>query len=364
VRILTVNPGSSSFKAHLVDGDDVVAAADCEPDGADLAKFVAGHPAPAAIACRIVHGGPDLVEPVIFDPSVRALLEQVVGLAPLHNPAALRALDVLAGVLPGVPVVACFDTAFHRTIPDAARRWALPAAWAELGIRRYGFHGFAHRWASRRAALLLDRPLAELRLVTCHLGAGASLCAIAAGASVDTTMGFTPADGLVMASRAGAIDPGAVAYAVDLLGLSGAEAARALEHDGGLLAMTGSSDMRWVEAEAVRGSTLASEALAVYDHQFCRHLGAMVAVLGGIDGIVFSGGVGEGSPRTRAAACVGLAFIGLRLDAAANAALGPGGPDRVISEPDSAVVAAVVHAREELELAAAARQVLAIADPG
>lgn len=366
MRVLTVNPGSSSVKVHLVAGDDSVLAGFDVPIDAErggdtfndlLRRVIDDHGRPDAAACRVVHGGPSLTESVLVDQGVRSHVEAATVLAPLHNPVVLRALDLLGVTLPDVPTVACFDTAFHRTMPNAAARWALPPAWSDLGIRRRGFHGFAHRWAARRAAELLGAPVADLRLVTCHLGSGASLCAIAGGRSVDTTMGFTPTDGLVMASRAGAVDPGAVAYAIATLGLGAEDAHRALERDAGLYALTGSRDMRTVEQRAADGSTVDQEALAIHDHQLRRQLGAMVAVLGGVDAVVFSGGVGEGSARIRAVACETLAFAGLEIDPTRNRDHQPS-HDGIFSGPASAIAAVVVAAREELELAREARRVV------
>lgn len=366
MRVLTVNPGSSSLKLRLLDDDKLVASSSAPPSDGDDAvdAFVEQHGMPDAMACRIVHGGPRFRSPVVVDDDVEAALESTAKLAPLHNPPALALLHALRVRLPDVPVVACFDTSFHATLPEAAARWALPRKWTDLGVRRYGFHGLAHAWNARRVAELLDRPVDKLRLVSCHLGSGASLCAVDGGHSIDTTMGLTPADGLVMATRGGAIDPGAVTYVIDRLGLEAADAGRLLETEAGLLGLAGNRDQRAVEAAAASGDADAALALAVHDHQLRRHLGAMVAVLGGVDGVVFSGGVGEGSPRTRAAACSGFAFAGIDLDPIRNASCTGAEPvDALLTAPDAAVAVAVVHAREDLEMVRDTRAALARKPP-
>ena len=219
-----------------------------------------------------------------------------------------------------MPAVACFDTTFHATLPPAAATYAVPRGWRdEWGLRRYGFHGLSHAYASRRAAELLDLPLGDLRTVVCHLGAGASLCAVQGGRSVDTTMGFTPLDGLVMATRAGSIDPGAVLWLVEHGGLSPAEVAHALEHESGLLGLAGSGDMRDVLERAGAGDPEAILARDVYLHHLRAGIAAMAAALGGLDVLVFTGGVGERAPFVRAAAAEGLGFLGVAVEPDANA---------------------------------------------
>ena len=252
-RILTVNAGSSSLKLHVLDADDrVICSRDAGFDGDEGALreelegiLAAGGPVDAA-GHRVVHGGPDFTGPAALDPSVEDELDRLADLAPLHNPPAVAAMRALEALRPGLPTVACFDTAFHATMPAAASTYAIPAAWAQRWpLRRYGFHGLSHSYASRRAAALLDRPRAELRLVTAHLGAGASLAAVQGGRSVETTMGFTPLEGLVMATRSGSVDPGLLLWVQRHGGFDAEQMERALEREAGLLALSGrSGDMR------------------------------------------------------------------------------------------------------------------------
>jgi acetate kinase len=307
--------------------------------GADaLRAFAAGAPPVAAAAHRFVHGGPDLREPVAIDTAVAAKLSELAELAPLQTHAALACLRALEAARPDLRQVACFDTAFHASLPAAAATYAVPRDWTErLGVRRYGFHGLSHAYASRRAAELTGRSPAELRVVTCHLGAGASLAAVAGGRSVDTTMGMTPNDGIVMATRSGAVDPSALLWVVERTGMPAEEARAAIEHEGGLLALAGTADMREVLAEAERGEPRAVLARDVYVHRLRAGVAAMAAAMGGLDALVFTGGVGENSAEIRDRACEGLAFLGI----------------------GSSVEVLVIPAREELELAAEARRLVA-----
>jgi acetate kinase len=262
-------------------------------------------------------------------------------------------------VLPDVPHVACFDTAFHATIPPAAATYALPRAWRERWpLRRFGFHGLSHAYAARRAAHLLGRPPAALRLVTAHLGAGASLAAIRDGRSVDTTMGFTPLEGLVMATRSGSVDPGLVLWIQQEGGLPVGEIAAGLEHESGLLGLAGSADMRDVLKAAEAGERDALLARDVYLHRLRAEIAAMAAALGGLDALVFTGGVGENSPMIRELAVEGLGFLGVSIDPDRNDARGAG--DRFASQSGSAAGVLVVESREDLEIARLARAVVAV----
>jgi acetate kinase len=291
----------------------------------------------------------------LIDRSVDARLRALVDLAPLHQPKSLAALDAVNALRPRLPAVACFDTAFHATIPDAAATYAIPAEWRKRwSLRRYGFHGLSHAYASRRAAALLGRRLEDLRMVTCHLGAGASLAAVQGGYSVDTTMGFTPLDGLVMATRSGSIDPGLVLWLEQHVGTPPAELAAALEHRSGLLGLARTADMREVLAGAAAGRPDAVLALAVYEHRLRAGIAAMTAALGGLQVLVFTGGVGERAPDVREHAADGLAFLGVEVDRARNRAQG----DRDISTDRANVRTLVVEAREDLEIAHQVRQVL------
>ena len=337
MRVLVVNAGSSSLKLRLLgDGDELLAA---PADVAELAGIE-----PDAVGHRIVHGGIRFRDPVRIDGGVVAELRALVDLAPLHQPKSLDALDAVSAALPGVPAVACFDTAFHATLPDAARTYALPREWRERwGLRRYGFHGLSHAYASRRAHEMIG----ARRVVTCHLGAGASLCAVLDGRSVDTTMGFTPLEGLVMATRSGSVDPGMLLWLLERERLTEPEMAEALEHESGLLALARTADMREL---LERDDAEASLALGVYLHRLRAGIAAMAAALGGIDALVFTGGVGENAQAVRSGAVEGLGFLGVAVDPAANEAargdvqIG----DRVL----------VVEAREDLEIVRQVRAVL------
>ena len=260
MRVLVVNAGSSSLKLRLLDDrDQVVQSADLpalDPgvNDRDLTRTLREWPAPDATGHRIVHGGTRFTGPVLVDKAVEKALRDLTDLAPLHQPKSLAAYDAVRGLLPGVAAVACFDTAFHASLPAAAATYAVPREWQQrYGVRRYGFHGLSHAYCSRRAAELLGRQPAGLRLVTCHLGAGASLAAVVNGRSVNTTMGFTPLEGLVMATRSGTVDPGLVLWLEQHEDLAPNAVADALEHRSGLLALAGAADMREVQAGAAAG---------------------------------------------------------------------------------------------------------------
>ena len=346
MRVLVVNAGSSSLKLRLLGADDeLLGARDLAPHddvGAALDELAeadaAGH--------RIVHGGERFSSPAVIDDEVAAALQELTALAPLHQPKSLAALAAVRQARPGLPEVACFDSAFHAGIPAAAATYALPAAWRERWpLRRYGFHGLSHAWASRRAG--------PGRVVTCHLGAGASLAAVRDGQCVDTPMGFTPLEGLVMATRSGSVDPGLLLWLLEHSGMAERELAEALEHESGLLGLAGSADMREVLAAAERAEPGAVLARDVYVHRLRAGIGAMAAALGGLDALVFTGGVGERSPEIRSRAAAGLAFLGLRIDPERSTA---GAED--ITAPGAAARTLVVESREDLEIARGVRAAL------
>jgi len=364
VRVLVVNAGSSSLKLGLI-GDDQATLAERElaapkatVDAAELDHALAGDLGQAdAVGHRIVHGGEQFRDAVLVDAEVEGKLRDLVALAPLHQPKSLAALDAVSRALPGVPAVACFDTAFHATLPPAAYTYALPAGWRERwGVRRFGFHGLSHAWIARRAPELLGRDAADLRIVSCHLGAGASLCAIAGGRSVDTTMGFTPLEGLVMATRSGSVDPGLLLWLMEQTGMKELELARALEHESGLEGLAGTADMREVIARAGAHDRSAQLGLDVYVHRLRAGIGAMAAALGGIDGLAFTGGVGERSAEVRASTAAGLSFLGVEVDDLLN---GAADGDAEITASRAHTRTLVIRAREDLEIANQVRTVLA-----
>jgi acetate kinase len=348
LAVLVVNAGSSSLKLRLVGADDeLLGARDLAP-GDEVGAALGELGDPDAVGHRIVHGGEQFSAPVVIDDAVAAALGELTVLAPLHQPKSLAALTAVRCARPGLPQVACFDTAFHAGIPAAAATYALPAAWRERWpLRRYGFHGLSHAWAAGRAG--------NGRVVTCHLGAGASLAAVHDGHCFDTTMGFTPLEGLVMATRSGSVDPGLLLWLLEQTAMSERELAEALEHESGLRGLAGTPDMREVIAGAARGEQAATLARDVYLHRLRAGIAAMAAALGGLDTLVFTGGVGERAPEVRSRAAAGLAFLGVALDEAANAAATG---DAEIGARGAAARTLVVESREDLEIARAVRSVL------
>jgi acetate kinase len=322
MRVLTVNADSSSLKLSLVqDGRSLRSY-----DGLDAAV---ADDAPDAIGHRVVHGG-HRSAPELIDDTVRAELDALTELAPLHQPAALRAIDRTRVAWPGLPQVACFDTAFHTTIPPAAATYALPARLRELGVRAYGFHGLSHAWAAARAA---ERVPGARRVLVAHLGAGASLCAVLDGRSVDTTMGFTPLDGLVMATRCGALDPGAVTW---LAAHISEDLTTVLERESGLLGLCGTADMREVITRASHGESDAQLALEVWWHRLVQLCGSMISTMGGLDVLVLTGGIGEHSHEVRIGLIDRLGWLGV----------------------GTTIPLLVVAAREDLQIAAETSQLL------
>lgn len=358
-RVLVLNAGSSSLKFEVV-----VLGAD-ERSGGVVERIgepggVAGHTeavrrvladlgsAPEAVGHRIVHGGTRFSQPTLVDDAVEAAIEGLADLAPLHNPPGLAGIRAARAVLPDVPHVAVFDTAFHATLPDHAATYAIDRAVAEqYGIRRYGFHGTSFRSVSRAAARLLDRPLDELRMIVLHLGNGASACAIDGGRSIDTSMGLTPLEGLVMGTRSGDVDPGVLLH-LARLGRSVDEIDALLNRRSGLAGLAGSNDLRDVAAAAERGEPDAVLAVEVLLHRLRKYLGAYAAELGGVDAVVFTAGIGENAGWLRARALERLGFLGIRVDPQLNAT---GSGPRRISPDDAPVAVLVVPTDEELEIA-------------
>jgi acetate kinase len=387
--VLVVNAGSSSLKLSLLDPAGTVTASgeldrwDGSAGAAGLREFLAGHtgqtgqPGIIAAGHRVVHGGRRFTAPTVIDDQVVAGLAGLTDLAPLHQPRAIAGIEAARAALPGIPHVACLDTAFHAGLPAAAASYALPAGWtARFGLRRYGFHGLSHAHATRRAAELLAGPASAappaLRIVSCHLGAGSSLAAVSGGQSVDTTMGFTPLEGLVMATRSGSVDPGLLIWLLQHGGLTVADLADKLEHSSGLSGLagltdtagqpTGSGDLRDIRQAAAAGDPRARLALDVHTHRLRREIAAMAAALDGLDALVFTGGIGEHQPETRAEAAAGLGFLGVAIDQPRNNAV-RGGADADISAPGAHVRTLVVATREDLEIARQVRAALGGADP-
>jgi acetate kinase len=362
MRVLVLNAGSSSLKLSLVDEDDTVVtsrefeAGEGRLDEAQLANAIHDMQGIEAVGHRVVHGGPRYTRSVRIDADVIRYLVTITDLAPLHLPASLAAIASARELLPRTPGVACLDTAFHSRMPSSASTYAIPSDWRlRHGIRRYGFHGFSHAYAARRAAEMLDRSPHDLRVVTCHLGAGASLAAVRGGRSVDTTMGFTPLEGLVMATRSGTVDPGALLYLQRHAGLTEPELTEALDRSGGLMALAGTPDMREVLSRIASGDDDAELAFDVYIHRLRALIASMAAAMNGLDALVFTGGVGENAAQVRSAAVAGLRFLGLEIGPTLNLSLGP---DNDISAPGAAVPTLVIKAREDVEVAREVRKVL------
>jgi len=357
--VLVLNTGSSSIKYEVIDtrtrerkasglverangGDAVTKALAAEPALSDAALTAVGH--------RVVHGGTRFSAPVVIDDAVLAALRDLIPLAPLHIPANLAGIEVARDAFPNVPQVAVFDTAFHGSLPQHAYTYAVPRAWREqFGVRRYGFHGISYQYVSRRAAALLGRDPAAANLIVLHLGNGASACAIEAGRSVETSMGLTPLEGLVMGTRSGDVDPALAAYLAQVAGLDAAAVDAALNRESGLLALTGSNDLRDVWSAVERGDAHARLGIDVYCHRIRKYVGAYYAVLGRVDAVVFTAGVGEHDPGVRAGALAGLERLGIALDPARNTAEATG--ERFVSADGAEVPVLVIPTDEETEIA-------------
>ncbi len=300
---------------------------------------------------RVVHGGADYSQPARVDTAVKTAIRDLCDLAPAHNPINLAGIEAIEDLLGDIPQLAVFDTAFHQQMPTAARAYPLPYEWYERGIRRYGFHGISHGYCAERAAQVLGWPLDSLRLITCHLGNGCSLAAIRDGRSIDTTMGFTPLEGLMMGSRSGSLDPAIALYLQRAHGFTPEQVDRLLNKDSGLKGIAGGTgDLRAVLAAREQGDERAQLAFEMYVHSLRRGIGAMFGVLGGLDVLVFAGGIGENSPPVRAAVCAGLAGLGLSLDTAANQ---DRPRDRDIATAASAVRVLVIATAEDWAIAQA-----------
>ena len=376
VNILAINPGSSSLKFGLYAFDEAPTN-DCHPEppkDTKCRRTVEGPPphVPHAIAtgsmdveanqmgnavhdalksvsgseihaagCRVVHGGDTFLAPVLVDDEVLAKIAQLADLAPLHNPIAVTAITALRTALPGVPIVAVFDTAFHQTLPPVARHYAVPD---DLNIRRFGFHGISYAWVSHRLTAHIPPPK---RAIICHLGNGASVCALADGVSIDTSMGLTPMEGLVMGTRSGDIDPGAILYLLRG-GKSAAEVDDLLNHKSGLAALSGgTSDMKKIVDAAANGDARAALALDLFSYRVSKYIGSYAATLGGLDCLAFTAGIGEHAPVVRERICANLAFLGIEIDESLNRT--QQSDERLISR--GSVPVFVIPTNEEFQIA-------------
>jgi acetate kinase len=367
--ILAVNAGSSSLKIGVFDRETFIRSSGGAVDWHSEQTGVSDHTSAleqllggldlstvAAVGHRVVQGGTRFREAVQIDDTVINAIDELTVLAPLHNRAALDGISAIGRLLPGVSQVAAFDTAFHATLPPVAYHYAVPWRWYEQwGVRRLGFHGLSHAYCSSRVAELLDLPR-ELRLVSCHLGQGCSVTAVLDGQSVATTMGFTPMDGLMMGTRSGAIDPGIVTHLIERRGMTAAQIESALNHDSGLLGVSGvSGDMREVLAERARGNERADLAFDLFVARLRDAVLTMAAAMNGIDAILFTGGIGEHSSEVRAAVCGQLGWIGVGIDDRLN---DEATPDCEISADRSTVRVFVIRTQEELMVARETRRVL------
>jgi acetate kinase len=366
-RVLVVNTGSATLKATVLDLPDIASrfetTVDWRADATDAERrqtletvLRAGEDAgitPASIEAvghRVVHGGERFVEPVVVDEAILVALDGLAALAPLHEPVAVAAIRAARARLADVPHVAAFDTAFHAGLPPAARRYPVPDAWEEQhGIRRYGFHGLSVAWSVGRAAALLRRPVEDLRLIVAHLGGGCSVTAVEAGRSVDTSMGLTPLEGLMMATRAGSIDPGIVFHLLRA-GSDPGDIERELDHRSGLLAVAGTADMRSVLAAAASGDERAHLALELFTRRAAAGIAAAAPTLASLDAVVFTGGIGEHATSVRAMICERLRLLGVPAvgDVASEAG------DRILARDPGGTAVLRVHAREDVEIARSA----------
>jgi acetate kinase len=374
-QVLVLNSGSSSIKYQLIDMDDRarLATGIIERIG-EASGTVADHAAGmdvvlselegkldrsqlAAVGHRVVHGGDRFRGPTLIDDEVCDTISKLIPLAPLHNPANLTLIEAARSAFPDTPQVAVFDTAFHQTLPAPAYTYAIPQSWRDdLGVRRYGFHGTSHQYVSRRAAAMLGRLPEEVNMIVLHLGNGASVCAVREGKSVDTSMGMTPLEGLIMGTRSGDLDPAVSAYIARQTGRGAEEIDLTLNKESGLLALAGSNDMRDVDAAAAKGDQAARLALDAYCYRIRKYIGAYLAALGRIDAVVFTAGVGENSATVRAGAVAGLDHLGIAVSPKRNAQQSR--EERYISPYWAEIAVLVVPTDEEIEIADQALRVL------
>lgn len=311
-----------------------------------------------AVGHRVVHGGEKFNQSVLITQEVKDMIVACIDIAPLHNPANLKGIDAVEAILPQVPQVAVFDTAFHQTMPKYAYMYGIPyELYEKYAIRRYGFHGTSHRYVSRRACEFLGVPYESQKIITCHIGNGGSITAVKDGKSVDTSMGLTPVEGLMMGTRSGDIDAGALSYIMEKENLDAVGLSNLVNKKSGVLGVSGvSSDMREIEAAVANGHERAILALNMYDYRIRKYIGAYAAAMGGVDIIVFTGGVGENQTKTREIACQGLEFMGIKIDTILNAKIR--GTETIISTPDSRVKVVVIPTDEEYMIASDTQEIL------
>ena len=391
MRVLVPNLGSTSLKVQLIDMADesVIARGRIEAIGSERSHLtfsrggadateelapVADHRAAVewllarlgeaeqidAVGLKTVHGGPGFTDSHLVTDPVLEALRDFVPVAPAHNPIYVEAIEILRDFLPGTPMIAVLETGFHRTIPEHAHLYGVPYEWSEAhGIRRYGFHGSSHRFVSQRVPELLGRQARGFRLVSCHLGGSSSVCAVRDGESVDTSFGFSPQSGVEQGTRCGDLDPFVVFHLMERMGATADEVARLLCKRSGLLGISGlTGELRELEEAAAAGHRRAALAIDVYVHGIRKQIGAFAAVLGGLDALAFTGGIGENSWRIRERVCAGLEFLGIELDPERN--LRPGSGDAVVvSMPGLPVSVVVVRTNEELVVARETVRVLA-----
>jgi len=356
MNILIPNLGSTSLKYQLLEMPSEKVLSSGRLDRvtdykAAIGRIETGDASIDAVAFKAVHGGKRYRGTFVIDDALISALEEYLPAAPVHNRIYLTGIRAFQQALPGVPMVAAFETEFHATMPEYAARYGVPAEWREeFGVRRYGFHGASHEYVSRRVPEMLGKPPASLRLVSCHLGGSSSICAIDGGRSIDTTMGFSPQSGLENATRHGDLDVFAVLYMMERRGWSVEQVRGELARNGGLAGLSGiaGGDLRDVEAAAAGGNRDAALTLDVFAYEIRKTIGAYTAAMGGLDAIAFTGGIGENAAGVRASCLSGLDFLGLKLDPAANR---EGTGDRLISAGDSAVRVVVVRTNEELVVA-------------
>lgn len=359
MRILSLNAGSATLKFGVFDpasASPLIEATIDHPavdeaafDDIELRLRDAGIGVIDAVGHRVAHGGPCLSEAASIDADVERKIQAAAVLAPQHNPVALAGIRLARERWPGLPQVAVFDTAFHARMPEQATAYAVPQAWRDAGVRRYGFHGLSHQHVLEAVSGALQRVPDQLRIVSCHLGNGASVCAIDRGRSIDTSMGMTALEGLVMGTRSGDLDPGIPGFVVRTFGMDPAQVEAALYHDSGLKALSGiGSDLREIEAQASQGHIGARTALQVHAYRVRKYIGAYAAAMGGCDAVAFTGGAGENSPVLRRRILEGLEFLGLRLDDARNASFGASGAEVAeLQSSGSPVAVLAVRAREQ-----------------